>query len=293
MKGRYKMIDLGLKQKETLFRDTEKELLSEFYSKSTGKSNKEFRFAKVDSNFISFLPYLKDGAIKLYLYYAVAAKNDTGESWHSIDTISQKLDVVGRSIGNWNRQLEELGLIFRTSNGKKSKTTFVLPLTSFAVKMSAQKIEQILTELKLSEANEFSRIFGRVQSITKLYVKSQTSDTITGILSVHLNRVSTVGNTVINSIDTYVFTVLPSLNEDVAKKLSEYECKGKVTIVDGEEKITLGEKVFTSFNCFLVNVPSKVDETTVYDIMSQLTKDNVDFSDIDHISIQNLGGKND
>ena len=43
------MIDLGLKQKETLFQDTESELLSEFYSKSTGQSNKEFRFAKVDS----------------------------------------------------------------------------------------------------------------------------------------------------------------------------------------------------------------------------------------------------
>ena len=59
------MIDLGLKQKETLFQDTESELLSEFYSKSTGQSNKEFRFAKVDSNFVNFLPHLNDGAVKL------------------------------------------------------------------------------------------------------------------------------------------------------------------------------------------------------------------------------------
>lgn len=281
------MIDLGLKQKETLFQDTESELLSEFYSKSTGKSNKEFRFAKVDSNFINFLPHLNDGAVKLYLYYAVAAKNDTGESWHSVDTISKKLDTTGRSIGNWNRQLEELGLIFRTSNGKKSKTTFVLPLTSFAVKMSAQRIEQIFTDLRLSDINEFSRIFGKFQSITKLYVKSQALETITSILCVHLNRVSTVGATVLNSVDTYIFTVLPSLNEDVAKKLFEYEGKGKVTIVDDEGKITLGKKAFDSSNCFFVCVPSRVDEATVYDIMSQLTKVNVDFSDVDHISIQN------
>ena len=40
---------------------------------ATGKSNKAFRFAKVDSNFAAFLPYLKDGAVKLYLYYAVVA----------------------------------------------------------------------------------------------------------------------------------------------------------------------------------------------------------------------------
>ena len=146
------MIDLGLKQKEVLFENTEKELLSAFYASSTGKSNKEFRFAKVDSNFVRFLPYLNDGAVKLYLYYAVVAKNDTGESWHSIDTISQKLDATARSIGNWNRQLEDLGLIFRTSNGKKSKTTFVLPLTGFTVKMSTQKIDQVLTELLVTDS---------------------------------------------------------------------------------------------------------------------------------------------
>lgn len=287
------MIDLGLKKKETLFRDTESELLSEFYSKSTGKSNKEFRFAKVGSNFVNFLAHLNDGAVKLYLYYAVAAKNDTGASWHSVDTISQKLDTTGRSIGNWNRQLEDLGLIFRTSNGKKSKTTFVLPLTSFAVKMSEQRIAQVLTELRLSESNNFSRIFGKFQSITKLYVKSQALETITSIICIHLNRVSTVGTTVINSVDTYIFTVLPPLNEDIEKKLFAYEGEGKVAIVDDEGKITLGKKAFDSFNCFWVCVPSKVDEATVYDIMNQLTKSDVDFSDIEHISIQNLGGKND
>lgn len=279
------MIDLGLKKKEVLFRNTEKELLSAFYSSSTGKSNKEFRFAKVDSNFINFLPYLNDGAIKLYLYYVVAAKNDTGESWHSIDTISQKLDATGRSIGNWNRQLEDLGLIFRSSNGRKSKATFVLPLTGFAIKMSTQKIAQILTELKLNEANESTKIFGRFQSVTKLYVKSQPTDTITGILCVHLNRVSTVGTTILNSIDTYIFDMLPTPSDDVVKMLSGYEGTGRVAIVSGEKQIVLGKEVFNSFNCFFVNAPSKVDEAAVYEIMSQLTKDNVDFSDLDQISI--------
>lgn len=287
------MIDLGLKQKETLFHNIESELLSEFYSKSTSKSNKEFRFAKVDSNFINFLPHLNDGAVKLYLYYAVAAKNDTGASWHGVDTISKKLDTTGRSIGNWNRRLEDLGLIFRTSNGKKSKTTFVLPLTSFAVEMSEQKIAQVLTKLRLSESNETSRIFGKFKSITKLYVKSLASKSITRFLCIHLNRVSTAGTAVINSVDTYIFTALPPLSEDVGKKLFEYEGKGKVTIVDDEENITLGKETFDSFNCFLVCVPSKPDTLTVYDIMSQLTKSSVDFSDVEHMSIQDLGGKND
>lgn len=287
------MIDLGLKQKETLFQNIESELLSEFYSKSTSRSNNEFRFARVDSNFINFLPYLNDGAVKLYLYYAIAAKNDTGASWHGVDTISKKLDTTGRSIGNWNRRLEDLGLIFRTSNGKKSKTTFVLPLTSFAIEMSEQKIAQILTKLRLSESNESSRIFGKFKSITKLYVKSRDSKSITRFLCIHLNRVSTVGTAVINSVDTYIFTTLPPLKKDVEKKLFEYEGKGNVTIVDDEENITLGKETFDSFNCFLVCVPSKPDTPTVYDIMSQLTKSSVDFSDVEHMTIQNLGGKND
>ena len=62
---------------------------------------------------------------------------------------------------------------------------------------------------------------------------------------------------------------------------------------DDEGTITLGKKTFDSFNCFLVCVPSKVDRATIYDIMSQLTKSSVDFSDVEHISIQDLGGKND
>lgn len=259
--------------------------MSTFYASSTDRLNKEFRFAKVDSKFISFLPYLKDGAIKLYLYYAVAAKNETGESWHSIDTISQKLGATARSVGNWNHQLEDLGLIYRTSNRRKSKATFLLPLTGFAAKMSIQKMEQVLTELKLAETNEFSRVFGKFQSVTKLYVKNQAAKTITGILCVHLNRVSTDGTVVLNSVDTYIYDVLPALNEDVATSLFEYGGKQKVAIIDEKAEIKLGKMVFESSKCFLVNEPSKVDEAAVYEIMSQLTQANVDFSDLEQVSI--------
>ncbi len=281
------MINLELKQKESPFKNTEKELLSAFYSSGTGKSNKEFRFAKIDSNFANFLPYLNDGAIKLYFYYAAAARNDTGESWHGADRISQKLDVTARSIGNWNRQLEDLGLIFRINNGKKSKSTFVLPLTGFAVKMSIQKMGQILTELDLYHANEKSKVFGRFQSITKLYIKNQAADTITGMLCVHLNRTSSIDGKELNSVDTYIYDVLPKPDEDTANKLSDHEEKGKVAIIEGEEKITFGKKALEPFRCFLIHVPStsRIDETAVYEIMSQLTKDTVDFSDLDQITI--------
>ena len=286
------MIDLGLKVKETLFKDTEKELLAEFYAKGTGKSNKEFRFAKVDSRFVNFLPYLNDGTVKLYLYYAIAAKSDTGESWHSMDTISRNLDVTERSIGNWNRQLEDLGLIFRINNRRKSKATFVLPLTSFALKMSTQKMEQILTELELGESNEYSKVFGRLQSITKLYMKGPNSDSISGILCIHLNRVSAVKSKIINSANVYIFDTISKISVDVEEKLLEYDGDSSVVVVDGDEIPLLGMKKFDSVQSLFVNMPFKIDEANIYEIMSQLTKDNVDFADTDRISIKELGGKN-
>lgn len=278
------MIKLNLKRNENRFKNTENELLALFHASATGKSNKAFRFAKVDSNFAAFLPYLKDGAVKLYLYYAVVANNDTGESWYSIDTISKKLGATERSIGNWNNQLEDLGLIFRTSTGKKSKATFVLPLTGFAVKMSIQQIEQILGELNLYGANEYTRVFGKVQSVTKLYVKGEVADTISEILCVHLQKLSTAGAIELNRVDTFIYNISTTTNEDIAKKLLAFESEDKVAIVNGEKEIVLGKITPSPLQCFFINDSPKIDDTAVYEIMSQLT-DDVDTSDLAHITI--------
>lgn len=278
------MIKLNLKRNETRFKNTESELLALFHASATGKSNKAFRFAKVDSNFAAFLPYLKDGAVKLYLYYAVVANNDTGESWYSIDTISKKLGATERSIGNWNNQLEDLGLIFRTSTGKKSKATFVLPLTGFAVKMSIQQIEQILGELNLYGMNEYTRVFGKVQSVTKLYVKGEVADTVSEVLCVHLQKLSTVDSIEINRVDAFIYNISATTNEDVAKKLWAFESKEKVAIINGEKEVTFGKKTPSPLQCFFVNDSPKIDDTAVYEIMSQLT-DDVDISDLAQITI--------
>ena len=276
------MIDLNLKKRETRFKNTESELLSRFHASATNKSNKEYRFAKVDSNFAVFLPYLKDGAIKLYLYYAFAANNGTGESWHSIETISEKLAATDRSIGNWNNQLEDLGLIYRTSIGKKSKTTFVLPLTGFALKMDIQQIEQVLSELNLYGANEYTKVFGRVQSVTKIYVKGEVAGTLNEILCVHLQKVNTANSAEINRVDAFVYSISATTNEDVAKTLLAFE--EKLAIVNGEQEITLGGKTLSPLKCFFINESHKIDDTAVYEIMSQLTAD-VDISDVSQITI--------
>lgn len=278
------MIKLNLKRNESRFKNVEIDLLSTFHTNATGKSNKAFRFAKVDSNFTAFLPYLKDGAVKLYLYYAAVANNETGESWYSIDTISKKLGATERSVGNWNNQLEDLGLIFRTSTGKKSKATFVLPLTGFAIKMNLQQIEQVLDELNLFELSMYTRVFGQVQSLTKLYIKNETADSFSEVLCIHLRKANSAGSVELNTVDTYVYNISAVANEDTAQKLSGFEGEEKVAIIDGEKEITLGKKTIKSFKCFFINEPSRIDDTTIYDIMGQLT-DDVDLSDLPKISI--------
>lgn len=278
------MINLELRKKETNFTNVEKELLSIFFSKSSGKSNKEFRFSKIDVHFVYFLPYINDGAIKLYLYYIMVANSHSGESWYSTATISQKLSATERSIGNWNNELEKLGLIFRTNSGKKSKTTYVLPLTSFAVKMSIPKINQILTELNLYGSNEHSKIFGKFQSLTKLYLRNKDTKTFDECYCVHLKRTATVKTTIINSVDIYLYTEPTAVKKSVEKKISKYDANKEVVIIHGDEKSPFGKEVEKTLQCFFINIPCKIDDPSIYDIMDQLT-DNADFSELDQIYI--------
>lgn len=277
------MINLNLKKKEALFKNVEREVLSVFYTSSTNKANKNFRFAKLDSNFNIYLPYLKDGAIKLYLYYALAANSESGESWHSLDTISKKLNATERSIGNWNNELEDMGLIFRTNSGKKSKTTFVLPLTGVAVKMSTKKINQILSELKLYDSNQYAKIFGRFKLLTKLYIKNENQDTLTEVLCAHLEKVNKCGNDE-HHISTFLYDVTLVEDKEIVSKILTAEQEEKVVMVKGEEAITIGGKTFQKFDCFYINDAIKIDDAAIYDIMTQLA-DDIDISELPEIKI--------
>lgn len=102
-------------------------------------------FLMLYKDFSNFLPELSTGALKLYLFYGFNAKNETGESWYSIDTISEKLATTPRSINSWNLELEKLGLIYRSSENKSSKTTFLVPYTDQII-FSDLSVEQFMTD---------------------------------------------------------------------------------------------------------------------------------------------------
>lgn len=277
------MIDLALQKKETTFNNVEKELLSVFFSKSSDKHNKIFRFSKIDNHFIDFLPHISDGAIKLYLYYLMVANNQSGESWYSTATLSEKLSATERSIGNWNNELQNLGLIFRKSSGKKSKTTYVLPLTRFSARMSIQKINQILSELNLYVPNEHSKIFGEVQSLTKLYLKNKEQKTLVESYCLHLKRTVGIKTATINKVDIYLYTEPTSVKEAIQKKLSKCDRDKEVFIINNNESFPFDKKNKPS-NCFFINVPCKIDDQSIFEIMDQLT-DDIDFSKLPQVPI--------
>ncbi len=88
--------------------------------------------------FKEFEEHLKDippGPLKLYLYYGFNSKNETGISWHSIDTIKDYFNVSEKTINNWNSELVKRGLIERESKGNsRNKTTYLLPFSMNYIK---------------------------------------------------------------------------------------------------------------------------------------------------------------
>lgn len=85
-------------------------------------------FYMLYSGFEDYLPHLSTNAVRLYLYYAFRARNETGESFPALHTIAEALKVTDRSINNWNQDLIDLGLIKRENGGgHKSTTTYLLP----------------------------------------------------------------------------------------------------------------------------------------------------------------------
>lgn len=74
------------------------------------------------------LKNLSGNSIKLYLYLGFHSNNKTGESWHSIETISEYFGCDERTIKRWFKELEDNNLIQRIQKGyKRVANTFLIP----------------------------------------------------------------------------------------------------------------------------------------------------------------------
>lgn len=88
-------------------------------------------FFMVPSEILHYLSSINSKAVNLYLYYCYRAGNDTGKSWASVERSADDLGISTKSVNNWNKELEALGLILRLNEGKSSKTTYLLPISDY------------------------------------------------------------------------------------------------------------------------------------------------------------------
>ncbi|MBN1468280.1 MAG: helix-turn-helix domain-containing protein [Fusobacteriaceae bacterium] len=95
---------------------------------------KEWRNAKKkDGFFIIYNSFLENellkningNALKLYIYLGIHSKNDTGESWHSLQRISEYFGKDSRTIKRWFKELENIGLVSRVQKGLRVPNTFI------------------------------------------------------------------------------------------------------------------------------------------------------------------------
>lgn len=95
-------------------------------------------FFPVFKNFKDYLGVLSPGAVSLFLYFGLFSQYNTGECFHSIETISQYFGKSTRTISNWIKELEEIGLVHRAQLGMSAVShTFLRPYPN-------SKIEEFL-----------------------------------------------------------------------------------------------------------------------------------------------------
>lgn len=135
-------------------------------------------FIAIDNVFKDkYLNKLESGPLRLYLYFAFAAKNKHGHSWHSISTIADYFKAQTRTIDNWIKALVDEGLIYRQRAGKKSNTTYLIPFShTFLVYRKRKNYRQDNQEMLddcLENINGLKEIYG---DVVKVYHFFQWSD---------------------------------------------------------------------------------------------------------------------
>lgn len=87
-------------------------------------------FFLIYNNFLTdgILKKLSGNSLRLYLYIGINSKNETGESWHSIEKICEYFECDKRSVMRWLLELEQNKLISRVQKGyRRASNTFLKP----------------------------------------------------------------------------------------------------------------------------------------------------------------------
>lgn len=117
---------------------------------------------------------LDGGALKLYLYYCFAARNQTGESWYSVEKITEYFGKQQkRTIENWNKELREKQLIYRDKVDKKSHTTFLIPYSNTILDLVPPQKDpeenQTLLDHFIDKLERLKEVYGEITGVYHLF----------------------------------------------------------------------------------------------------------------------------
>lgn len=103
---------------------------------------------------------LSGNAVKLYIYFGIHGRSDSGRSWHSIETMAEFFGKSPRAINDWIKELVEAGLIARYQT-----QTFLLPYeASFRLATEAVAADSESSDQQAVSPRPKGRIARMVQS---------------------------------------------------------------------------------------------------------------------------------
>lgn len=163
---------------------------------------------------------LEGGPLKLYLFFAFAADNEYGHSWHSVASIAKFFNAQTRTIDNWIKVLVDKDLIYREQKGKKSNTTYLVPYSNTIIShritpKTNQSGQEILDAFikKLKDTNflygeifkvfhffQWGNINGKPNSETNFQLIFVITKRHNGVLIGHGLRIKTLENLTVNEI---------------------------------------------------------------------------------------------
>lgn len=116
---------------------------------------------------------LEGGPLKLYLYFAYAADNAEGHSWHGVEKMAAFFGVQTRTIDKWIKALVDRDLIYREQHGKKSSTTYLVPYSNSLIKHRLKKIndeeDQQLFNQFVSKIKYRENLYGPILDVFHLF----------------------------------------------------------------------------------------------------------------------------
>lgn len=214
-------------------------------------------FHILPSGIKKYLPYFDGKAMNLYLFYCLNSRNETGESWYSTRKCADELGVTVRSVNNWNTILEKIGLIVRASNNHATKSTFLLPLSSYVVKDEDTSIADYVRNY---QGNDYKKITdGELVSVINLFQWRKNSETKVydepyNVLCLSFERKHYYEHADKEfTVRKFVLLGENIVNQDLGFKSNDFS-KSAYMINDGtdiktifrDEKITLDKVVFAS-----------------------------------------------